>query len=144
MDTLISSLMTTPVITVRADDTVTTVADVLARHSLSFVPVTERAGGAALGIISTGDILHFKNSGDDTDELKAWQICTYKPLSVPPDASIAHVARLMVEHQAHHVLVMRGQELAGIVSSLDFVKHYITHPETGAGPAQTGEGEHRA
>lgn len=135
MDTQIASLMTTPVITVRADDTVTTVADVLARNGISFVPVTERAGGAALGIISTSDILHFKNVGDDTEETKAWQICTYKPLTVPPEASIAHVARLMVEHQAHHVLVMRGQELVGVVSSLDFVRHYIAHPEASAAQA---------
>ena len=125
MDTPIATLMTTPVVTVRADDTVATVADVLARHSLSFVPVAERAGGTALGIISTSDILNFKNCSDDMDELKAWQICAYKPLSVPVDASVADVARLMVEHQVHHVLVMRGQELAGVVSSLDFVRHYL-------------------
>jgi CBS domain-containing protein len=132
MDTQISTLMTTPVITVRADDTVTAVAEVLARHGISFVPVTERAGGTALGIISSGDILHFRNCSDDTDEPKAWQICAYKPLTVPPEASIAHVARLMVEHQAHHVLVMRGPELVGVVSSLDFVKHYMTHAEDAA------------
>lgn len=126
MDTQIASLMTTPVVTVKADDTVTTVADVLKRNSLSFVPVIECEGGPALGIVSTNDILHFKSGGGDPDDLKAWQICAYKPLSVAPDATIAHVARLMVEHQAHHVLVMRGHELTGVVSSLDFVKHYIT------------------
>lgn len=136
MNTPISLLMTAPAITVRADDTLTTVADVLARNALSFVPVCEGPGGPALGIISASDVLHFKSSGGDMDELKAWQICTYKPLSVAPDASIAQVAKLMLERQVHHLLVMRGQELVGVVSSLDFVKHYLA--EAGANPGQAG------
>ena len=144
MNTPISLLMTAPAITVRADDTLTTVAEVLARHKLSFVPVCEGPGGPALGIISASDVLHFKSSGGDMDELKAWQICTYKPLSVAPDASIAQVAKLMLERQVHHLLVMRGQELVGVVSSLDFVKHYLA--EAGANPGQAGikQGEQHA
>lgn len=144
MDTPISSLMTTPVVTVRADDTMTAVADVLARNHLSFVPVTESEGGPALGIISAGDITHFRIRECDPDALKAWQICAYKPLSVTPDASAADVARLMVEHQVHHLLVMRDHELAGVVSSLDFVRHYIAQAEAGATQAPAQQGAHHA
>ena len=144
MDTPISSLMTTPVITVRADDTVTAVADVLVRNHLSFVPVAECAGGPVLGIISAGDIVHFRTGGCDLDTLKAWQISTYKPLSVTPETNAADVARLMVEHQAHHVLVLRDHELAGVVSSLDFVRHYIAQAEAGAAQAGAQQGAHHA
>lgn len=144
MATPISSLMTMPVITVRADDTVTAVAEVLGRHHLSFVPVIEGAAGPALGIISAGDIVHFRTGGCDLDTLKAWQICAYKPLAVGPDASAADVARLMVDHQAHHVLVLRNHELAGVVSSLDFVRHYIAQAEAEAAQAQASQGEHHA
>ena len=121
--------MTTPVITVKADDNVAEVAEVLARHHLSFVPVTECAGGPALGIISASDMLHFKTGKCDLDTLKAWQICTYKPLSVTPDARTVEVARLMLEHQANHVLVLQNNMLAGVVSSLDFVRDYIARSE---------------
>ena len=140
MDTRIASLMTAPVISVKADASVAEVADVLARNRLSFVPVTECAGGQALGIVSAADILHFKSGKSDLDTLRAWQICTYKPLSVAPDASTVDVARLMLAHQAHHVLVLRDNVLAGVVSSLDFVRDYIARAEAEAAhnPAAPG------
>jgi len=125
MDTRIASLMTTPVTRVTADETVAAVADLLARNHLSFVPVTEGGHGALLGIISAGDILHFEAAGRDLRTVKAWQICAYKPLVVQADTLAIDVARLMVAHQVHHVVVLRGQELAGVVSSLDFVRQYI-------------------
>ena len=140
----ISALMTTPVITVAADDSLSTVAAIMARHGLTFIPVAERADGPALGIITASDILHFQSGGGDPDNLRAWQICAYKPLTVTPEATVADVARLMVERQAHHVLVMRGHELVGVVSSLDYVRHFLTQPE--AAPAQAGaqQGAHHA
>ena len=129
MDMQISSLMVTPVITVKADATVAEVTDVLMRNRLSFVPVTECAGGPVLGIIGANDLLYFKTSGCDLDTVRAWQICAYKPHAVQMDAAAIDVARLMVERQVHHVVVMRGKELAGVVSSLDFLKQYIAQVE---------------
>ncbi|MET0962189.1 MAG: CBS domain-containing protein [Noviherbaspirillum sp.] len=129
METRISSLMTVPVMTVRADDTMAAVADVLQRNGLSFVPVLEGVRGPLLGIISASDILHFQAAGRELKAVQAWQVCAYKPLAVQDDTPAIDVARLMMERQVHHVVVMKNQELAGVVSSLDFVRQYIAQVE---------------
>ncbi len=124
MSTTISSLMHTNVRTASMDDTVTAVEKLLKDNELSWVPVLE-PGGPVLGVISATDLLQFHAQQRDPQHVMAWQLCTYKPISVSPDASVAEVARLMVRHHIHHVVVMQGQTLRGVVSALDFVGRYV-------------------
>ena len=64
-----ADLMTTPVITAQADQTVAAVAATMHQHRLSFVPVTEKTGGTVLGILSAADILHLEAARQDTERL---------------------------------------------------------------------------
>jgi CBS domain-containing protein len=43
-------------------------------------------------------------------------------ITLPPDASIQQVAAVMLERRIHRVLVTEGDELRGIISSLDLVR----------------------
>ncbi len=43
-------------------------------------------------------------------------------IRVPPDEPLEAIARTMVEHRIHRVLVTEGERLLGIVSSLDLVR----------------------
>ncbi len=43
-------------------------------------------------------------------------------ISVPPDATVAEAARLMVEHSVHRVLVVDGGRPVGIVTTLDLAR----------------------
>jgi CBS domain-containing protein len=124
MDKPVSSLMTTPVRTVSASDTIEAVEEEMTRHDLSFVPVVEGSGGAVLGVISASDLLQFQRAGRDPKSVQAWEICTYKPIEVSPDTAIAEAARQMVARKIHHVIVMQDQEVVGVVSSLDFVRQF--------------------
>jgi CBS domain-containing protein len=125
MEKPVSSIMTTPVTSVRPDDSVHAVGEVLRRHDLSFVPVVD-SGGTVVGILSVGDLLQFQASKRDPNTVFAWEICSYKPVDVAPDTPISEVARLMVGRRIHHVIVMENQQIAGVVSSLDFVKQYLS------------------
>lgn len=125
MEQTVSSLMSSPVRTVGADDTVESVSEQLTENGLSFVPVIDTPDGALLGIIRADDIVQFKAAKRDPLAVRAWEICSYKPLEVTADASLSEVARLMVERQEHHVVVMEKDTVAGVVSSLDFVKEFI-------------------
>ena len=40
-------------------------------------------------------------------------------------AALMQVARLMVEQMVHHVVVTNREGIAGVVSSLDFVRTFI-------------------
>jgi CBS domain-containing protein len=43
-------------------------------------------------------------------------------ITVPPDATLAQVARLMVERHIHRLLVTTGKQLLGLISSTDLVQ----------------------
>lgn len=125
MEQTVSSLMSSPVRTARADDTVEAVSEQLSENGLTFVPVIDSPDGALLGIISAADIIQFKSAKRDPAAVRAWEICSYKPLEVNADAPLSEVARLMVERQEHHVVVMDKDTVVGVVSSLDFVREFI-------------------
>ncbi len=127
MSQSISSLMQRQVWSVGLDETVQTVEAHMAAKSLSWVPVLE-SNGVVLGIISASDLLRFHADKKDPSKVCAWQLCTYKPITVRADATVGEVARLMVEKSIHHVVVTEGADIQGVLSSLDFVRTFISSP----------------
>ncbi len=125
MPATIASLMQSRVQTVDMDATVAEVEACLAAEHRSWVPVTE--GGRVMGVISASDVLQFHAQGRDAQTVHAWQLCTYKPVVVPPEADLADVAAEMIERHIHHVVVAEGAQVRGVVSSLDFVAHFARH-----------------
>jgi CBS domain-containing protein len=125
LDQPVSSLMSSDVISVLADDTITTVTEQLLRHGLSFMPVMDRAGGVLLGVIDADDLLQFRQAGRDPDQVQAWQACAFKPVAASPDTPVRDVARQMAERHIHHVIVTSNKNVLGVVSSLDIVRQMV-------------------
>jgi CBS domain-containing protein len=121
----ISSLMQRRVRSAGFDDLVQEVEAQMTSKNLSWMPVVE-SGCTVLGVISVADLLRFHADGKDPSKVRAWQLCTYKPIAVRPEATVAEVAQLMIERGIHHVVVTDGTELCGIVSSLDFVRTFVS------------------
>ncbi|HZW13390.1 MAG TPA: CBS domain-containing protein [Noviherbaspirillum sp.] len=120
----ISSIMHRIVTPVSMDDTVEAVETLMKTHRVSSTPVYD-ADGAILGIITSTDLVKFHSTGKDPRNVKAWEICTYRPVEVRPDTPITEVADLMLTHRIHHVVVMENERMEGIVSALDFVKLFL-------------------
>lgn len=119
----VSSLMQRDVVHVSMDDTVAAVEATLLARGLSWLPVVD-AGGALMGVIAAIDLLKFRAAGRDPSAVPAWQLCTYKPITVSPETPLREVARLMVNKGVHHVVVADSSGLCGIVSSLDVVREF--------------------
>jgi signal-transduction protein with cAMP-binding, CBS, and nucleotidyltransferase domain len=124
MDKPISYMMTKTVWTADTQDTVERVEELLNSHRLSSVPVID-SKGMIFGIISASDLLHFHSARKNPKAVRAWEICTYKPIEVGPTTAIGEVARLMVKNKIHHVVVSENRSIQGFVSSLDFIEQYI-------------------
>jgi CBS domain-containing protein len=120
----ISHIMAKTVWTVAREDTAEKVEELLNHHLLSAVPVVEENGGV-FGIISAADLLHLHAAKKHLKSVRAWELCSYKPVAVRPDTPIIEVAKLMVEKKIHHVLVTENGKLLGIVSALDFVEQIV-------------------
>ncbi len=119
----VSTLMQRRVWTVDMDATVAQVDELLAGHALSWAPVLD-ASRTVVGVIAAADLLQFQRQGRDPLKTPAWQLCTYKPISVDEATPLRDVARAMVEQRIHHVVVTGPQGLVGVVSSLDFVRTF--------------------
>lgn len=124
MGKAISSIMQRAISPVHMDDTIDHVEGIMKTHRISSAPVYGD-GGAIIGIITATDLVRLHAAGKDSHSVKAWEICTYNPLHVPPETPVTKVAELMIEHRVHHVLVMDHASVEGIVSALDFVKLYL-------------------
>ena len=122
----ISEMMTKSVRSVRMEDSVQQVEEQMKLHQMPSMPVVDDKG-KIFGMITTQNIDYFHEANKNPKAVRAWEICTYKPLEVHPDAPVKEVAQLMMKTGIHHMVVTRDGLLVGIVSSFDFVKDYLKH-----------------
>ena len=125
MDQPISVMMEKHVKVVDMEATIREVAAVLDSTKLSCVPVAD-SQGRGFGIISARDIVHFDVTRRNPNAVRAWEVCTYRVIEVSAETPTREVARLMIEHKVHHIVVVSdNRTIYGIVSALDFVKRFL-------------------
>lgn len=123
MSRTIASLMNRQVHAAGPDDSLQAVESKLVANGLSWLPVVD--GGTVMGVISSADLLRQHAGRPASPKVSAWQLCTYKPVTVRPDTPLSEVARLMIESDIHHVVVAEDNVIQGVVSSLDFVRTFV-------------------
>lgn len=86
--------------------------------------------GEIFGIITDSDITRIEKQGRSLKMTQAWEVCSHRLLEVDVDAPLGEIAKLMLEHHCHHVLLHNkknasGNQLVGVVSSLDVIKELL-------------------
>lgn len=120
-----ASLMQREVWSIGPDEPLESIEKQMVARNLRWVPVAEPDGGV-LGVISAWDLLRF-HADQKGPGTCAWQLCTYRPVSVHPDASADEVARLMLEAKVHHVIVAAEDgALLGVLSSSDLLRAWVS------------------
>ncbi len=114
----------TEVTTIGPEASTKSAADWLRAKNIGTLVVT--SGNAVLGLISEREIVHaFSRYGETAASMPVKETMRYGVTSVSPDESVNRVMNLMTRHHVRHILVLRGGELAGIVSIGDVVKHRL-------------------
>ena len=114
----------TEVATIEPEASIRRAADWLTVKNIGALVVT--SGKAVLGLISEREIVHaFSRFGETAGSMPVKEIMQYGATTVSPDESVNRVMNLMTHHRVRHILVLRGGELAGIVSIGDVVKHRL-------------------
>jgi len=122
MSHTIESLMQREVWSVGPDEPVQAIENLMAARDLTWVPVVDKDSGV-LGVVSASDLLRLHAEGKTPSSSRAWQLCTFKPVTVRPDATAGEVARLMLEAKVHHVVVVGADgAMLGVLSSLDLLR----------------------
>jgi len=78
-----------------------------------------------IGVITEKDMVFAESLGIKKKDIKAWQICSRDIINIGPEDTILGAANLMVENKVHHVLVMTGDYVEGVVTSLDILKEML-------------------
>jgi CBS domain-containing protein len=125
MDSPISNMMEKQIKTVDLDDTVEQVEQILKDNRQITLAVVDHVVDEVIGLIGVRDLARFHFEKRDPKLVRAWEICSYKPLQVNSDMATSIVAQMMISKSIHHVLVTDKKKIVGIVSSLDFVKRVM-------------------
>jgi CBS domain-containing protein len=140
-------VMTPHVVTVVEDMSTHDLARFLIEHEISGAPVVDEQG-RLVGVVSMTDIVRSDAEEDEREESSGFyrgdpyeftledlgqkyverQAVTVRDVMTPAIHSVedttpvAEVAALMLDRHVHRLIVMRGQDPVGIITSLDLLK----------------------
>lgn len=122
MQIKVSDVMTTNVITATPDDTVGELRETMIDERVHAIPVVD-AVDVPLGILTSSDLIK-----EVPPETYACEVMTAGPVFTVPKYSDIHLAaRIMRNHNLHHVVVTDEKKIVGLLSSFDFLRLIEEH-----------------
>ena len=108
--------------TCRPEDTMQTVATVLAAKRIGALPVCDETG-AMVGIVSERDfVTAFAQSGAAAAGLRVRDVMTKNVISCGPDDSLDEARAILRKHRFRHLPVVDGSVMIGILSIRDLLE----------------------
>jgi CBS domain-containing protein len=128
-------IMTSPVLTVRADTTVREAATLLLEHRITAAPVVD-AGGELIGIVSEGDLVVDRFGHDPRNQVRPVQdeppgpqtvgeVMTTPVIALGPSADAADLAETMLGSDVRSIPIVEGATVIGIVSRRDLLRTLV-------------------
>ena len=116
----ILDMMSPNVRTIECDAFVSVVAGILDAEKIGGAPLVDEEG-AIVGVISKSDIVHFEYVGGDPIEARVSEIASPHLITIDVSSPLADAAQKMLEEHVHRLIVIDGEAVVGVLSSLDFV-----------------------
>jgi CBS domain-containing protein len=115
----VREIMTTPVITAPEAMPLGEVAELLAKHHITAVPIVD-GDDTVIGLVSEYDLMarQGKTAGD---------VMTRGVVTVGPETEVDDVRFLLVERRIRRVPVTDGRRMVGIISRSDIVRLMALH-----------------
>jgi signal-transduction protein with cAMP-binding, CBS, and nucleotidyltransferase domain len=112
----VADIMASPVHTVTRHQTMGQLRRLLADKGVHSAPVVDPEG-VLVGIVTSSDLL-----GDVDDRTPIGQVMIEHVQTIPEYSGVHQVARMMLNHHIHHVVVTHEKKIVGIVSSFDILR----------------------
>lgn len=124
----VSEIMTTDVVTIRGDATLSEAVALLADTGVSGLAVVDHRN-KLIGVLSTTDVLNAEAEADDeTARARVLEgalvsdLMTTPVLTTGPDTDVREASLQMEYGEVHRLFVERDGQLAGVVSHADIVR----------------------
>ena len=128
----VAGVMQKNIVTVSPNLPLGDLEDVLTSDEISGVPVFNDNTGKVVGVVTKSDLVRFwsETYGDEFRErlgegTRVEDIMTPQLVTASPGDDVRDVAKLMLDNHVHRVVVMHGDEMQGIVTSLDLLRALI-------------------
>jgi CBS domain-containing protein len=120
----VEEFMSTDLFTVQKDDLIELVAEIMDWRRIRYMPV-ENHRGELIGLISSRMLLRHFARPRDTEAATVTtvkDIMIEKPVTVSPDTTIMDAMHKMQQHRIGCLPVVKGKELVGIITEMDFLR----------------------
>lgn len=131
--TPVSEIMSTKLVTLCSDDSLSDVEKLLNYHNIRHVPIVEE--GKLIGIISRSDILRVCNTDLEEDDetltsvvynsFTIPQVMSKTLITVSEDTPIMEVTEILRKQSFHSLPVIKDGKLVGIVTSTDLINYLL-------------------
>jgi len=120
----VEEFMSTDLFTVQKDDLIELVAEIMDWRRIRYMPV-EDSKGELVGLISSRMLLrHFArlNNVSENVVIAVKDIMIEKPITATPETTIMDAMHKMREHKIGCLPVVKGKELVGVITEMDFLR----------------------
>jgi sulfide:quinone oxidoreductase len=124
----VGEVMSTDPLVVEPEDTLGEVAERMRARDLGSALVAEY--GRLIGIVTSRDMLEALAGRVHSSEARVRQWMTAEPIAVSPTTTLGAAALMMTEHDIHHLPVVEGERLVGMVGMRDVVRSAAPLSET--------------
>ncbi|MBF6058039.1 MULTISPECIES: HPP family protein [Thiomicrorhabdus] len=128
----VDEIMSSPVITVGADQTIEQAWELMSQHKVTYLPVVEndRLVGMCTWVNLLEQVLVNPNGETETAVTEAVSSVMHKQVvTTSPDTDVRHVAKVFTRYDIRAVVVMNdATQIAGIVTEGDLVRCLAAEP----------------
>ncbi len=118
---LVEEFMNTDLFTIRPEDILELVADMMDWQNVRYTPV-ENQKGQLVGLVSSRKILrHFRSAKSDKSNVRVKDIMIKDPLTVSPEETVYEAMMTMKKNNVGCLPVVKNNQLIGIVTEREFL-----------------------
>ena len=119
----VRELMSNDPYTISPSEPIQLAARRMLEHRISCLPVVEQ--GQLVGLVTEADFVGRVVAEGLASDQPVSAVLTNNPLSVHPEQSVLDVLTLMTRHRIAHMPVCVDEQLVGIVTQTDVIRHQI-------------------
>ena len=119
--TKVKDVMTTTVITIEDNKTVSEAAALMADNNVGNLIVMD--GNTPIGIVTERDFVRRVLAKEKNPKTKISEVMSTPLRVIDPDAPLKEAARRMVRKGIRRLAVMKDNKLVGIITATDFARH---------------------
>ena len=118
---LVEEFMNTDLFTIRTDDVLELVADMMDRQNIRYTPV-ENQKGQLVGLVSSRKILrHFRSAKTVKPNVRVKDIMIKDPLTIRPEDTVYEAMLAMKKNNVGCLPVVKNNQLIGVVTEREFL-----------------------